>query len=241
MRHPALRTVRAVFPHTALQSVVSSSRLSRSGPGLVKCEQPVLCEVGIGPQPTEAEAFFFAAFDAVHQRRQHPLRPNRSFGPRDHAAGLCTVRSPLGHSRCCLCLGRGLHVSTFLPPFPRPGLCCPCLSRLAPHRSYEGSASWRARTRAPGLSASFALPSEHPAPNHDVGLDIALSVTSAHRARPHAGELLPREAPGFASLRQARRTPRRRNGFVILQAARSPPIAPHLASRRRSYLRLHRP
>ena len=58
MRHPALRTVRAVFPHTALQSVVSSSRLSRSGPGLVKCEQPVLCEVGIGPQPTEAEAFF---------------------------------------------------------------------------------------------------------------------------------------------------------------------------------------
>ena len=28
-RHPALRTVRAVFPHTALQSVVSSSGLSR--------------------------------------------------------------------------------------------------------------------------------------------------------------------------------------------------------------------
>ena len=28
-RHPALRTVQAVFPHTALQSVVSSSRPSR--------------------------------------------------------------------------------------------------------------------------------------------------------------------------------------------------------------------
>jgi hypothetical protein len=132
-----------------------------------------------------------ATFDAVHQRRQHPCRPHPSFGPREHGTGLCTVRSPCGHSRCCLCLGRGLHVSTFLPPFPRPGLCCPCLSRLAPLRSYEGSVSWRARTHPPGLSASFALPSEHPTPNHDVGLDIALSVTSAHRARPHAGERLP--------------------------------------------------
>jgi hypothetical protein len=32
---PALRTVRAVFPHTALQSVVSSSGASRSLPGCV--------------------------------------------------------------------------------------------------------------------------------------------------------------------------------------------------------------
>ena len=116
------------------------------------------------------------------------------------------MRSPLGHSRCCLCRSRGLHVSTFLPPFPRPGLCCPCLSRLAPHRSYEGSVSWRARTHPPGLSASFALPSEHPAPNHDVGLDIALSVTSAHRVRPHAANCSRRETLGFANMRQARRT-----------------------------------
>jgi hypothetical protein len=32
---PALRTVRAVFPHTALQLVVSSSGVSRFGPGCV--------------------------------------------------------------------------------------------------------------------------------------------------------------------------------------------------------------
>jgi len=32
---------------------------------------------------------------------------------------------------------------------------------------------------------------------------------------------------------------RRRIGFVILRAARSPPAAPHLASRRRSCLQLH--
>jgi len=33
--------------------------------------------------------------------------------------------------------------------------------------------------------------------------------------------------------------PRRRNGFVILRAVRSPPAAPHPVSRRRSCLRLH--
>jgi len=34
-RLPALRTVRAVFPHTALQSVVSSSGMSLGLPGWV--------------------------------------------------------------------------------------------------------------------------------------------------------------------------------------------------------------
>jgi hypothetical protein len=46
---PALRTVRAVFPHTALQSVVSSSGVSRVLPGFVKCEQPGIGEEGVGP------------------------------------------------------------------------------------------------------------------------------------------------------------------------------------------------
>src|SRR5690625_611646 len=48
-RLPALRTARAVFPHTALQSVVSSSGVSRCLPGRVKGEQPGIREVGVGP------------------------------------------------------------------------------------------------------------------------------------------------------------------------------------------------
>ena len=48
-RHAAFRTVRAVFPHTALQSVVSSSRLPRSLPSRMKCEQSGIREEGIGP------------------------------------------------------------------------------------------------------------------------------------------------------------------------------------------------
>lgn len=59
-----------------------------------------------------------AAFDAVHQRRQHTLRPHLGFGPRKSWAGLCIARSRRRHSRCCSCLGHGLHVSTFLPCLP---------------------------------------------------------------------------------------------------------------------------
>src|SRR5439155_16819671 len=46
---PALRTVRAVLPHTALQSVVASSRLARQGMGCVKGEQPLFGEEHIRP------------------------------------------------------------------------------------------------------------------------------------------------------------------------------------------------
>src|SRR5262249_36132189 len=51
LRLPALRTARAVFPHAALQSAVSSSGVSRSLPGCVKCEQPGLREECVGPAP----------------------------------------------------------------------------------------------------------------------------------------------------------------------------------------------
>ena len=49
MALPALRTARAVFPHTALQSVVSSSGVSRRLPGRVQGEQPGVGEEGVGP------------------------------------------------------------------------------------------------------------------------------------------------------------------------------------------------
>src|SRR6266511_367514 len=46
---PALRTVRAVLPHTALQSVVSSSGLARQLPGCSRSEQSLGREEFIGP------------------------------------------------------------------------------------------------------------------------------------------------------------------------------------------------
>jgi len=153
------------------------------------------------------------------------------------ASAPCAAVSGIPGAVCALVVVFTLPPS--YPPFPRPGLCCPGFSRsvwTGPQRYYAGSDSSPARTRRQGLSASFALPSEHPAPNHIVCLDIALTVTSAHRAGTSA-----QASPCSSRLA----TSRRRNGFVILQAARSPPVAPHPASRipavgRRSYLRLHR-
>jgi superfamily I DNA/RNA helicase len=51
--------------------------------------------------------------DAVSQRRQHTLRPHRGFGSSQVVDG--HLRSRRRHSRCCSCLSRGLHVSSFLP------------------------------------------------------------------------------------------------------------------------------
>ena len=53
---PSLRTVRAVFPHTALQLVVSSSGLARSV-GCCHGEQSQICEVHVWP----ASVIFIAA------------------------------------------------------------------------------------------------------------------------------------------------------------------------------------
>ena len=75
-------------------------------------------------------------------------------------------------------------------PLPRPGLCCPCLCGLrhcGPMRAL--SPGGLALTRQVSPLPLRCLPSIQPPTT--MGLDIALSVTSAHRARPHAGELLP--------------------------------------------------
>jgi len=48
---PALRTVRAVLPHTALQSVVSSSGLARYNVSFIHGEKPTFSEESIWPLP----------------------------------------------------------------------------------------------------------------------------------------------------------------------------------------------
>jgi len=54
---PALRTVRAVLPHTALQSVVSSSGLTRQYVSFAHGEKPTFSEKGIWPQPVIFTSF----------------------------------------------------------------------------------------------------------------------------------------------------------------------------------------
>src|SRR5262245_24137448 len=70
---PALRTVRAVFPHTALQSVVSSSGVSRRLPGCCEREQPGGSEEVIGPAlMVDRQVAEAAALALPQQKRAQP-------------------------------------------------------------------------------------------------------------------------------------------------------------------------
>jgi len=78
--------------------------------------------------------------------------------------------------------------------------------------------------RRPALFASRVGPSEHSVPNHQVVPAVAFShnpsARQAFRASPLPSRLADRPS---------------RNGFALLRTARSPPVASHPASRRRSY------
>src|SRR5215204_1630445 len=78
-----------------------------------------------------------------------------------------------------LCLGMvsRIHLPA-LPSLRRVLLPRPPAVLCQPQQYYAGSDSSPARTRRQGLSACFALPSGHPAPNHVVHPNITISSTS---------------------------------------------------------------
>jgi hypothetical protein len=142
--------------------------------------------------------------------------------------GLCALCSLLRHYRRLAfalppCVA---NASTFLSPFPWCGFAF-CTSR-----GFSRSGTMETLTPAP-LTHSARLPAYCTTPscrsisNH-VGLPRHrfthhASVSSAFRASPWNRRLA--AAP-------------RRIEFVILRTNNSPPVAPHLASQRRSYLQL---
>src|SRR3954454_5400582 len=108
---PSLRTVRAVFPHTALQSVVSSSRLSRCLPDRVKSERPGIRE-GAFPPPVTSLPTPTARTPSTPRLRRTPscARP---------AAPLLSL---FGTHNAVL-PRHDLPASTFLPCLPWDGFC----------------------------------------------------------------------------------------------------------------------
>jgi hypothetical protein len=180
------------------------------------------------PSTPAAPALSFTSFDAVCQRRQHALDPHRSFHPRPVSAlSLCVLCNPCGHyRRFAFALPRCVaHSSTFR----LPSLGAVLLSALlaASHRCGTMKALTPAPlTDGPGLPAYCATPSCRSISNQVGCLVIAYhhaSVTSEFRTSPWNRRLV--AAP-------------RRIEFVCLRTDSSPPVAPHPASRRRSYLRL---
>ena len=145
---------------------------------------------------------------------------------------LCMLDSHKGHYQCSRLHPSFVHASTFLPCLPS--------ARASYSRASRGlrrSGTMQALTPAAFTPDDrslrllrFAFGASNPQPR-----DAPERRFCSHLIAPGRTSL---RDPGFALTPRARRnTPP--NRYVILQAAPSPPVALHPASRRRSYHRLH--
>ena len=203
--------------------------------------KPRLGKEGIGPPDVLDQAVPFAALDPRCEGRQHPrcLHPRFDLRPflvrRHRLTGLSVTYSPLGHCHRAESAGGGHRVSIFLHPFAPPALpgFIATMSAVTP-----AWGAWPCGFLCPlaahaGLLASRIPPSEPSVSNHRPAPMVAFAPNpSAPWASPRSGRV-------WASPLD-RRLARRygRIEFVILRMAHSPPVAPHPASRRRSYVRL---
>ena len=216
---PALRTVRAVLPHTALQSVVSASWSARQRMSFAHSEKSMPSEVST-----------FASFDAVFQRRQHVFCPDRGFHPTSGFCSLFSTASAVHWRHVAYALPvTGFHTSTFLPPFPRRGFALQAFRGSCRYSTMEALTPAHVTSRA-GLPAYRTMPSDHSISNHLTYPCRSFNTLPISSAGPlHTGT-------GFALLPAGSPVSPGRIEFVILRTGRSPPVAPHPASRRRSYV-----
>jgi len=141
--------------------------------------------------------------------------------------------SPFGHCRR-LCFVRSAgHVSTFLPPLAPSPLrdFTATMEALTPVRS-----ALRPLHEPRLLSEQVSLIHASGPPIIPPPTTLGLPPSLSHPTPQRVG-LPTRVGPGFATESQARQLSGR-IAFVILRTDRSPPAAPHPASRRRSCSRL---
>ncbi len=186
------------------------------------------------------QAMPLASSHPVFQGRQHTFSPNSRFNPGPAVSDL-SGRFSLGrHSSRLFILLSGTHVSTFLPPF-------------APHPLRRFNATMEALTpvclfpayRSPCFTHSSVQ--TIPSPNTVCSPVVALyplpcsQLDRSPISRPFAFSSSSGQRQNGSRLRHrmagSPETPGR-NGFVILRTGRSPPVALHPASQRRSYSRL---
>ncbi|CAN5701764.1 hypothetical protein BH23PLA1_BH23PLA1_31590 [soil metagenome] len=176
-----------------------------------------------------------ASFHSVFQSRQHAHGPDRRFDPSPTRGDLSGL---LSHRHCRrFVFGRSGHVASIsLEPFAPPALpgFITTMAPLTPAgRVLRTGSVMNARLVFPaGLSASCAWPSDHSVSNHPVGLVIALPhYPSASRA---SGLL----RSGLRLTLAGSPRDKAESSSLALRTGRSPPVAPHPASRRRSYVQL---
>jgi len=123
----------------------------------------------------------------------------------------------------------GFHTSTFLPPFPRRGFALHAFRGDCRYSTMKALTSDRVTSRT-GLPVYRTMPSDHSISNH-----LTYPCRSFNTLPlSSAGSLS--KGTGFALLPASSPVSPGRIEFVILRTGRSPPVAPHPASRRRSYL-----
>ena len=170
------------------------------------------------------EAEPFTAFHPLFEGRQHAIRPDLRFDPAPSGPDLSGLLS-LRHCRRCG-VHRSVHLaSTFLRP-------------LAPHplqalRRYYGRSD-----SCPALSTGqvspihvHGLPTIPPPTTPRTPAAALTRYPSARRVSCFHGSRLRHSYAGSPDTSG-------RIEFVILRTGRSPPVASHPASRRRSYIRL---
>ena len=196
--------------------------------GRGQVQQPLLGARGYAPRSASR----------LESHRQ-PCRPLRRCEPRlvcEARSGAVCPYAGYGQSSRCGFRRLGLHASTSLHPFAPPALpgFDATMGALTPARRLFVSLSGTmnsAWTRA-GLSASCAWPSDRSASNHPVGPVIAFThYPSASRA---SGSL----RSGLRLSLAGSPRDKAESSSLALRTGRSPPVAPHPASRRRSYVRL---
>ena len=184
------------------------------------------------------QAVPFASFHPLFEGRQHTIRPDTRFNPRPSVPDLSGPSSLVRHCTRLSSVLSVLHASTFLPPLaPRPlRRFIATMEALTPIRlSLDVQVSL---LHVPNLP-------DHSVPNHPASPVVALPryvLSLSATDLPVAFQRSSRAYfPHGSRLRHwLAGSPKRhgRNGFVILRTGRSPPVALHPASRRRSYSRL---
>ena len=205
--------------------------------GRGQANQPLLDEEGVSSSS-------YSGFQSC----QHAVRPDTAVRPRPYRRGFSGRCSRERHyGRFCV-RGFGHSTSTFLRPFaPRElprfnatmDALTPAWRLFVPHVAAMNTVLFHA-----GLPVSRVGTSDHSVSNHPLlplGRCLLFSPRLTAREQP-AGRYAP--VPVGRSVIWASPLPSRlaaatgRIEFVILRTGRSPPVALHLVSRRRSYFRL---
>jgi len=184
--------------------------------------------------PCSEEVWPFASSAFRYQNRQQdravrPCRCNRSEARLSQSIGHSPSRSRgTRHLPFVVCIAQRLNPLSSWPPSLSAVLLAAPLDVLTPINGTMGPLT--AATPHPSGSSlrllRFAFQTSRPQPRYAPTRRFRshLSACGMFQASPQMSRLA---------------ATCRRIGFVILRAAFSPPVAPHPASQRRSYLRLH--